>query len=514
MGYTTADIANITEPKKISLAALPNFVQFESKPGVKVFLELSLEVTGTPTVAASLIRVTEPNGAVHNFSGTLDPDEVAGPVFLISADPAQTAENIRRALLSLPWLKANFEINVPYEMAGGVLVNGNAVTLRSKGTGLEYNLTLTSPNNAGAYALVIVNAASVNADSLSGEAVTAEVLLDVYTDLGLTLGEADAPTTAAALGRYVTTLTKTYAGGPVWFDVNALFSQYQKHNVPTGSGWLDTGTVRGFRFMVKVGDGLPFYQSSALYVLNGYDRRANLDDYVFKGGTVRLLTNKPRTPYVLGQREYLNFILEKLAAPVTLAVNYRAYTTGGILLGTSTKHTVNTAALATVNTCILDIDQVITDYPNAGIVRVALAAGPYLVSNDLEYEIRPDCLHLLRPFTFLNSLGGWDAFNFDAGVKDEIKPTSETYSKTVTPGNDTPEAVYNVALANTFTVEGAPVRDEVATWLKELGAAKVVLDQGLNYIVKEDFTLVTSAASSNMQTPVIKYRLSKPYNNA
>lgn len=520
MGYVTKDIAIIGEPKRVSLAALPNFLQFQSKPAAKVYLEVNLEVTAAPTVAASLIKITEPNGAVHNFTGTLDPDEVAGPVFLISTDLAETAENIRQALLSLDWLKANYEIFIPYVDNAGTLENGTAITIKSKGTGLDYNLALTAPNNTGAYALVWVNATSVNADSISGENVTTDVQLEVYADLGVVLGEDDAPTSPEALGRFVTSLSKTYAGAPVWFDVNALFNQYQKHKVPAGpSGWVDAGTVKAFRVMAKVRGGVPFYQSGALYVINGYSRLSQAPDmekYVFTGGVVELLTKKPRTPYVYGQREYLNFILAKLAAPVTVGVSYRAYSTAGNLLGQVVAHQVSTADLDTVNTCILDIDQVIEAYPKAAIIRVGLVSGQYLISNDLEYEVRPECLHTLRPFTFLNSLGGWDAFNFDAPVKDEIKPTTETYTKTVTPAyglGDSVETVYNVNLAETFTVEGAPVRDNVAAWLKEMAASKVILDENFNYLIKEDYALTLTAAAFNMQIPTIKYRLSETYTN-
>ena len=135
-----------------------------------------------------------------------------------------------------------------------------------------------------------------------------------------------------------------------------------------------------------------------------------------------------------------------------------------------------------------------------------------LMSNDLEYTIRPECLHVLRQFSFLNRLGGWDAFNFDASIKDEIKPRIETYNKTVTPlfqKGDSIETVYTTTLANTFTIEGAPVTDDVATWLKELAAARVILDNDGNYIIIEDFTLQVTGANKNMQKPTIKYRLSE-----
>ncbi|WP_159106525.1 hypothetical protein [Bacteroides stercorirosoris] len=237
---------------------------------------------------------------------------------------------------------------------------------------------------------------------------------------------------------------------------------------------------------------------------------------------IRLLTNKPRTPYIRGQKEYLNFIFsdpqrgESDPTEFTLRVAYRAYTTSDNYLGTVYGQEKARADFAIVNTCQLDIDTVLDQYPTAGIIRVTLARGTALVSNDQEYTIRPECLHTLRQFSFINRLGGWDAFNFDAGIKDEIKPSVETYNKTLTPSyqkGDSVETVYSTALANTLTIEGAPVSDEVANWLKELAAARVILDDEGNYVIIEDFTLSKTDAAFNMQRPTIKYRLSENYTN-
>lgn len=130
----------------------------------------------------------------------------------------------------------------------------------------------------------------------------------------------------------------------------------------------------------------------------------------------------------------------------------------------------------------------------------------------MEYTVNPECLHSLRQFSFINRLGGWDTFNFDAGIKDEIKPSVETYNKNLTPSfqkGDSIETVYNTTLANTFTVEGAPVTDDVAAWLKELAASRVILDNDGNYVIIEDFTLQVTETNRNMQKPTIKYRLSE-----
>jgi hypothetical protein len=174
------------------------------------------------------------------------------------------------------------------------------------------------------------------------------------------------------------------------------------------------------------------------------------------------------------------------------------------------------ANFSIINTCVLDIDTVLDAYPKTGIIKVSLARGSSIISNDLEYYILPDCLHTLQQMTFLNRLGGWDNFNFDADITDEIKPSNTTFNKTITPAyqiGDSQETVYSTSLANPFTIVGAPVSDSVADWLKELAAARVLLNNNGEYIIIEDFELKKDPKTKNMHIPTIKFRLSENYTN-
>ena len=69
------------------------------------------------------------------------------------------------------------------------------------------------------------------------------------------------------------------------------------------------------------------------------------------------------------------------------------------------------------------------------------------------------------------------------------------------------------SLNNTYTIEGAPVSDDVARWLKELALSRVVLDGEGNYIIIEEFKLTIDPENRDMQIPTIKYRLSESYVN-
>jgi hypothetical protein len=535
MGYTTKDIAIISEPKRVSLSALPNFVQFKSKPGAKVYLETNIKVNANGAAGinwplSSVLRLIEPSGVVHAFSGTTDPLAVGGAVFYIVADITGTAENLRQAMLADKWVAANFELRIPSIWTGDVVTNGDTLNIKSKGAGSDFNITIAAPNNAAnvAYLITPVQITSTNNDSISGEASTVEISLDVYADAPIFLGADDRPLTSALLGSFALSLSKTYSGGTLWFDINAPFSKSTGFNIPpTTPGWFNTGTLRVFRFNARVTgvNNFAFYQSNALYILRGYGLASdpiNLDDYTYVAERIKLLSNKPRTIYVKGQREYLNFMFSDADRGATYVPNwtanilYRAYDTLGEYLGQGQSDTISRTALSMVNTCVLRIDDILTSFPTAGLIRVSLARGGAIISSDLEYTVRPASLHTIRQFSFLNRLGGWDSFNFDAAPTEDIKTTFDTFTKTVTPTHTKSEGIettYAAQLDDVLTIVGAPVTDAVAEWLKELGASTVVLDGNGNYVIKSEFTLPSSEGTLNMQVPTMKYKLSETYTN-
>lgn len=534
MGYVSRNIANITEPKIVTLAATPNFVEFASSTTGKTFLEYNVQVNIGPGAEdieeLTLLRFTEPSGTVHAFHGVDNPDDVGGSAYYISTIESETAENLRGALLANRWIKANFEIKIPFAWSGSTPTNGKVLNIKSKGAGIEFNVDITAPNNTGnaAYTITAVNATSYNNDSISGENVTAEIELDVYVDANVFLGQNDVPNTNDKIGTYAVTLQKTYGGVPLWFELNTLFAQYAAFNRPLGAyGWFNTGTARTYRFIAKKRalNSFSFYQSNALFVINGYgypSEELDLTPYVYNNNTIKLLTNKPRTTYTRGQKEYLNFLFSDpnrgTGSPSDYSVRpvYKVYSPSDTVLGTQYGPAINRGSLSIVNTCALDMDALLDLYPTAGILRVGLARGEAEISDFIEYQVRPDCLHILNQVTFLNRLGGWDTFNFDAVDRIESKPDSETYQKTVTPAytrGESIETVLSTSLEKTITIEGAPVTDEVADWLLELSAARVVLDGEGNYLIKEDFTIPKNETGVNMRIPTIKYRLSENFTN-
>lgn len=528
MGYKSKDIAIITEPSILSLSGLPNFVQFESKPSVKTVIDVNIRLIDEWATPATLIISSD--SETRTFTGTSVIEDVGGNTFFLAGDPSESAENLRQTLISDSWINSNFELSIPYKWSGGNPINGDVLNIKGKASGSAYLINVSAPDSPPDmnYDITWINSTSDNNDSISGENNTAEIELDVYADPAVFYGADDRPTTPAKIGSYVTTLSKTYSGSPLWFDVNALFSQYINYSTPpAAAGWFEPGTVKSFRFFAKVRSytSFAFYQSNVLYLLSGYSKLSDdidLTAYAYSRDSIKLLTNKPRTIYVRGQKEYLNFILKDdqrdSPSPLDFAVSviYRAYSTAGDYLGSMFLHQIQRASLKMLNTCVLDIDAVLNEYDNAAIVKVALARSGAIISNDLEYEIRPECLHDLQQFSFINRFGGWDAFNSSSIASDEVKPETTVFNRTVTPGfkrGDSVETVYSVSLDNPRSIEGAVVSDGVADWLKELAASKVILDNDGYYVIIDEFDLKPSPTTKNLQTLKIKYHLSETYTN-
>lgn len=530
MGYITRNIAEISEPKIVSLAGSPNFVQFASKPAAKTYIDVDVKITVLPTTPTpetrSILRVYEANGTLHEFHGTTDVDKVGGSVFFISPITSDTAENLREALLANAWIDANFEVRIPSVWTGAEVANGDTINIKGKGAGEDFRLNITAPFNSAnsAYVITWTSNTSVDGDTIKGNASTVEIELDIYENPDVFLGADDRPINEDKLGAKTVTMQKTYAGDPLFFDVNALFSKYGNYNAPT-TGWFNTGTAKAFRFIAKIRsfNSFNFYQSNTLFAINGYSRLSDpvdMSDYIYGSGTFNLLSAAPQLPYVRGQAAYLNFIYADpqrgQAAPVypNISVGYAVYSRAGNYIATVQRQTTTGATLYVVNSVKLQIDAVLDLYPTAGQIKVGIMQDGVLISTQLDFRILPECLHDLREFTFLNKWGGWEVFNFDAGERQEIRRTAETYFKTNTPtSKGGPEHVYSVALDDTYTVEGAPVNDEVAEWLKEFAASSVIFDSEGRQILIEEFTLPITDTSQNMQVPTLKYRFNDTYTN-
>ena len=537
MGYKITDIADITEPREISLADDKNFLIIKSYPRNKRFLEKQIKVnikkgypynSGQTKIVVYRGTPQYPRGDIMTIEGTEGtPNENQ---FKIENTQYQTTVNIQQKLLSNEYIKAHFDIFIPFGLEEGEVVNGNVLYIKSKGAGYAFTVTFSTPNDPDgvAYTHTDVTTTSDDYDTIKGSNWSAYIEIEVYTNCDVKLGDHDYPTTPAVIGTLATVLAKTYIGRPLWFELNSLFNGLTKYNAPRGpfnSGeWFDTGTILNVRIVAKR-NTIPFYVSNALKVVNGktpQNREIDLNEYVFDGThEFKLLTNKPMTPYVKGQKEYINFIFRDTLLTFedgenyVIGVMYQALNSAGEFMGSIESNITNRKSLNEINTCRLLLDDLINIYPNLSFIKVALYKGQHKekVSNFITYEVRPESVHICNTFTFLNSLGGWDSFNFDAPTQKEIAPKADTYKSTPTPENNDKthgvEIVKNVNLNQLMTIDGAMVTNEIAEWLKELATSKCIIDNDGNNILIDSFTLKESKATDNQHQPILKYR----YNN-
>lgn len=524
MGYISKDIAVITEPKKLSLASNPNFIIFESKTKQKTYLEVNLQVNLSPEqLNISEITISDANGD-YSFRGTTNLDEVSGNIFYVDKNKYITSENIKNALLTNQTISSNFDIKIPFDFHQDVAINGSVINIKSKKAGKPYNISIQADPEA--YTLEWIQNISKNNDSIAGEDINVEIELDVFHQTGIFLGSEDRLLNTSMLGTPLISIQKTYMGDPLWFELNTLMSKKTSFNRPTtDTGWFDTGTISDYRFTAKVKGktSYPFYHSNALYVLNGYGYSLNpldLTPYVFcNKEKIKLLSNKPYCKHIKGQKEYLNFIFEDPNrnanlgnAEYKIGVAYKLFTFGGEYITTIHEHEVARTSLGMVNTCVIDLSNTLERYPKTGKVEIVLTRNRSEISESIQLEIVPECLHRLNSFVFLNKLGGWDSFNVDTETEKSSKQSSTTYNKTRTPKHgigDSIETVYQVDLEISHTLETDPLDTATRTWLQELVASPAIYDGSGNYIILEDAKL---PISSKMDTLTLKYRLSDKYN--
>lgn len=505
MPYIIQNIANVSPPAVLSLSGVPNFIQLSTRnaSGNRYEARATVQTVG-------LLTLQDTYGGVRTFKGVADAAEAGGLNFMVTANAVETAENLKAALLNDSYISANYEVFNDMDYA---TLSTSGVVLRALDMGSEFNLTATSAEGI----TYTQQTAGSSGDTIKGNAPTSVVSIDLY-EVEMPARVRETPP-EGRLGRPVVTLNKSYNGSPIWFDLNGVASHKLEFTPPAALGWFNPRTLTAYRASVRAGNEVQklAYVTDILYMLHGYgeiEKRISVADYVYENRPVTLLTNKPPTHYIYGQTEYVNFMLGAQLEGKQIGVLLRAYDGAGQFLGSTIQSVVSTAALSAINTCAVSFDALINSYPDAVKVSATLTMGGALISNEQAYEVKPECYHDSNPFHFINSLGGWDTFNFDGILIDDAKPINETYERAITPAyhrSQGVEATYAADINNSMTIQGAPVGEAVAEWLKEFVAAKVITDGQGRRILLEDFTLREEEGEN--VAPTIKYRHSETYTN-
>lgn len=577
MGYNSSDIAHIAHPAEVSLSGLPNFIQFSANKNGKgedrkTTFSITVNAEELPSYVSPGIMDDYPDtientdfticetynkGQNHTFIGTIKPAKADDKTYLLDADAAVTAQNIRACLMKNTFFRNRFAIDIPFRISGNGASNGATIELKSLGTGELYNFTLGENDLNKPLFIFEGPHAGTNNDPIDHGLGNTDIEVDVYSDTGLFLGVKDSPDAEIVPGKHLVTMSKSYFGQPVWFDINALTGTKKTYSddflyPPLASAkagdiapWTNTGTVNDYRLVAGIFNGTKrnvFYYSDPLYTITGYGRtldKIDMTPYVYdddpeakedQPSAFRPLTNQPVLPHVKGQAQYFNFILKdrKRGMPRSgrdykLGIYYHLFTASGKGIARRVEFEKWRDLFYIVNTIRLDIDRVIeeveaTENKKVGFVKVYLSRNQYPVGEPLQFRIMPECLHTLKDFAFLNALGGWSSFNFEGERAQTVKSDTATIYKTQLPGykkSDQIESVFDKEIKESFTVKTAPISAEVANWLKEMTASLAVYelfaDGTVRYIVIDEFSIKHSSKDS-LFVLEMKYHYSDTYN--
>lgn len=499
---TVSDVVTVAEPARVSLSGLPNFLTVEGKrTGARTRFRASVRVQ-SPTPLSPLVAM-DAEGNSYSVRGVIDRDEVGRGTFLIVSSPADTAANLAEALRGIDWIDERYVVGVP--VAPAAQADTAEVRLEARAAGAAHNLAFEQSRNW----VVTIEQTGADGDALlaaAGEG-TARIDVDLYS---VDADADDAP---------LLTLSKSYAGDPVWFDINAAVAAPRTYRPPqTAPGVFEAATVRGLRAVAHLGGVINtrIYVGDALHVIHGDGSLAvggDLSAYVVGPGPGRLLSDAPARPWTPDTPLYVNALIGPAAyeneAPLYFRID--AFDAGGGYVGEVLSPVVpRTLRVATWSVDTEALEGLVAR--GARRLHATMGQAGAAMSDALWWDVADPCLRTVWPVTFLNRLGGWEVYDFGAAPESTYDVSPETYERTVQPGfrrGDSVEAVYDAGLTRTRKLVSPPVSPAVGRWLAELAASPAVFDPEGDALVVTGFTLTVADEGRDLVRPELEYHLSE-----
>lgn len=518
MGHILLDIADITvTPEQYSLSGNNNFVEFSSKEPTPVESEYYKITAHFRSLDPPTITISTKNNGSFSFFGTVDKTRVNRNTFFIDwmfTDNSRTASNIVYCLLSNEFLKSNFSIS-SLSFEDGVLTPTSEILIIPYKYNDDSELTIEINESSKYHIDIDTIKIETPLDSIS-QGADCNIELDIYEN-----------PTKDHIGDLLGSLQKNYYGEPCWFDLNSIFGFTRPLNVDflSSDNWVDTGSVRDYRFIAKRNDAINheyFYMSDILYCVCGYSRgleNIDMSQYVYNSkdnNTIKPLTTQPTLFHTKGQTQYFNFLFnDELGGNYPIGLRYKLYTQSKKLITSVDAKEQSNTLFSLSNTVNTELDDILEDYPNAGYVEIYLIVKGEIRSEALTFKIQPSCLHDANDFAFLNSLGGWSSLNFGNGDSLEFKPKAETFYQPKSPQSNisaTLEGVYSKTITEAFTVTSSPLTADMCDYFKEIASAVSVYELSTKrYVVVEDLTIKTNS-NDELYNLEMKFRYSDKYN--
>lgn len=504
MSKIETNIATITDSDEVTLVNNPSFIIFSGKGDTSAPIptfELTVKSFTTSEelpAAAQLLFTESVSGTKHTFQGTTNKKLLAGNknYFYLNSNPVITCNNLVQTLLADSFFKSNFIFSV----------TNNKLTLTGKrknpnfSFNLVYNNTFCTVNTA--------NYVITNTNSL----YNSQVELDIYRN-----------------DEFITTVSKSYIDGDVWFDINNILNRVMK-SYPNclflPNNIIDSGSTMKYKYHSK---RIKDYETEYInfsdykYVVDGFVRTLEPNDinsYVYSpdaDNEVEILTNNLNRIYNVGEDISANIIIKDSEIDNFKIGLLLKYYENNRLVNENIVDTDNGNNL--INSIYVTADKILitdrTQFIDACFVRIPNESPDdyYEISSYIRYSILRECNDSYG-FMFLNKLGGWDCYYFNSDFSTEFKTDATTSFKTIQPNykvSDTYERVERKDVDETFVVKSM-VNKETAEWLKELSTSKYVysLFDNNRYVIVQDFDL--SIADKDLFEVTMKFVYADSYN--
>ncbi|NDW09836.1 hypothetical protein [Dysgonomonas sp. 520] len=496
------DIATIIDSNQITLVNNPSFIRFIGKNDDSSDIP-TFEMSVNFINGDGYFVIQEANTEIkHTFKGTRNKNLILNnsDMFYVSENNSITANNIAACLLRDGWFKASFDIST----------EGNKIMMVGKMKNPNYSFSISEINNIG-LSYNTPDYVITNNNSLYNSTIE----LDVYN---------------ADTNRFITTVTKSFIDGEVWFDINNIMNRTMVSypNLLFNTNRLvDSGSSISYNYKSKRTKDYEieyFYTSGKKYVVDGFKRTLeenNLDEYIYnplEDNKVNILTNNTNRYYNVGEDITANFIYNdyqltddfKIGCLIKYYENTRLVKED-IIAVADNYHLVNSIYI-TADKIELTED---TQYFDVVFVKIPTASTTdyYEISTSVRYTILDVC-NTTKGFLFLNKLGGWDCYYFNSDFSNEFKTDATTSFKTLQPEykvSDSYQKVERKDVSETFIIKSMVTKD-IAEWLKELSTSKYVysIDDENRYVIVNDFDL--SVSDKDLFEVTMKYTLADSYN--
>lgn len=533
--FKNMNIANVVEPNKVSLSQNSNYTIFSRNDNnLDIITELNISINDlqNPGEISYYFSIIESlSGTINRFEckdsvGNTEDSITDNQFIRYYGDNPSTLKSLHNCLLRNTYLTTYFNITIPPIIdPDGYLVQGTSISIKSKGTNKNYNFTIDK--NGGLVLPVIlffdeISQASTS-DSISEGYPLTEIHLNIFTGKTSRIGQSsdfslldESPNT---------TLTKSYFGEDVWFDINIIKDMISN---PFQSGWFDTGTAKSIQFKAtrvrqKENELIvrePFFFSDPVFILNGYRRTlegGDMESYIYDTGNIATpLTKYPLRTHIKGQKQYFNFILAgSNLTDIIIGIKYRLETSDGIFISEVDGLSQDIGLFHPVNSIELDIDSLLDDYSNAGKVLVYLTKDGNTASYPLEFSILPECINPVNDFIYLNSFGGWDSFNFQQYKDQSFKTESNYHYNTKTPQTGISgeyRSVQFIDIEEEFTLITMPLDKQEYERLQEFVSSKAIYEVSTKRYIIIDGVALTHTYADNVSVYEVKFKYSDNYN--